>query len=293
LTTTIFYTTIEHTEPILHKDAFMLLNTPVEKNADEEKISFLKTIVENLSFPRPYGTQSNKKAEAYVCKEFKNIFNEFNLIGKHNNIYAGCSPDKAEILIGAHYDSVPNSPAADDNASAVAVMLLCAKELKNNSNICFMAFNCEEYGIAGSKEVAKNLNNLKEVHILEMVGYTSAIQENPLPGLIDCPTKGDFIGCVSNSKTFMTKIMSEANKISIPVVGVSLPTPDMNVIESISPHLLRSDHVGFWKNHIPTAMWTDTAEFRNKNYHLETDTPDTLDYFFMSEVAKNIIGLYK
>ena len=37
---------------------------------------------------------------------------------------------------------------------------------------------------------------------------------------------------------------------------------------------------------IPALMWTDTAEFRNPNYHRPTDTPETLDYLFMAEVAK-------
>ncbi|HMZ78882.1 MAG TPA: hypothetical protein PLL06_04215, partial [Acidobacteriota bacterium] len=32
---------------------------------------------------------------------------------------------------------------------------------------------------------------------------------------------------------------------------------------------------------IPALMWTDTAEFRNPNYHLRSDTPDTLDYGFL------------
>jgi hypothetical protein len=36
-------------------------------------------------------------------------------------------------------------------------------------------------------------------------------------------------------------------------------------------------------------MWTDTAEFRNPNYHLTTDTPDTLDYDLMADVARLLI----
>jgi hypothetical protein len=33
-------------------------------------------------------------------------------------------------------------------------------------------------------------------------------------------------------------------------------------------------------------MWTDTSEFRNPHYHQASDTPDTLDYAFVSEVTK-------
>jgi hypothetical protein len=53
-----------------------------------------------------------------------------------------------------------------------------------------------------------------------------------------------------------------------------------------TPHVFRSDHAPFWAEGIPALMETDTAEFRNPNYHKPTDTPDTLDYRFMTEVAR-------
>ncbi|MBO0753211.1 MAG: hypothetical protein J2P53_13925, partial [Bradyrhizobiaceae bacterium] len=37
---------------------------------------------------------------------------------------------------------------------------------------------------------------------------------------------------------------------------------------------------------IPAIMWTDTADFRNPNYHLTSDMPDTLDYDFMGDVTR-------
>ena len=48
----------------------------------------------------------------------------------------------------------------------------------------------------------------------------------------------------------------------------------------------RSDHTPFWQAGIPAVMWTDTSEFRNPHYHLASDTPDTLDYDFMADVAR-------
>jgi hypothetical protein len=35
-------------------------------------------------------------------------------------------------------------------------------------------------------------------------------------------------------------------------------------------------------------MITDTAFFRNPNYHQETDTPDTLDYERMADVVSGV-----
>ena len=56
-------------------------------------------------------------------------------------------------------------------------------------------------------------------------------------------------------------------------------------VERLLFDLLRSDHVPFWKRGIPALMWTDTANFRNPNYHQGSDTPDTLDYAFMTRVC--------
>ena len=60
-------------------------------------------------------------------------------------------------------------------------------------------------------------------------------------------------------------------------------------IGQLSHHLLRSDHAPFWRAGLPALMWTDTAEFRNPNYHRPTDTPETLDYEFMAEVARLLV----
>ena len=272
------------------------------KNKSKINQKYLKNIVEKISFPRPYGTVENQRAGNIIAEEFAKIFGtQPRFVGKHNNIYAGSNLDEAEIIIGAHYDSVPNSPAADDNASAVAVMLACAKELKDQKDICFIAFNCEEFGIAGSQDIVENYipkkNKLKYVHVLEMVGYRSFApnsQKNPLQGIIETPTVGDFIGVVGNNESFIKKIIDKANEVSIPVVSLALPKNiNCNQINLFSPHLLRSDHIGFWESNIPAVMWTDTAEFRNKNYHQKTDTPDTLDYEFMAEVTKLIVSLHK
>jgi Zn-dependent M28 family amino/carboxypeptidase len=51
------------------------------------------------------------------------------------------------VVIGAHYDSVPGSPAANDNASGVAAMLALAHEFsrrKTDRTLRFLAFVNEE-----------------------------------------------------------------------------------------------------------------------------------------------------
>jgi hypothetical protein len=146
------------------------------------------------------------------------------------------------------------------------------------------------------KELAGELKVLEQVHVLEMVGYRDRrpnSQKNPLP-MIPTPTTGDFLGVVSNKSHLIDQIIDAAGSISVPVVGLSIPSGlPLNAIGQLSPHLLRSDHAPFWEKNIPAVMWTDTSEFRNPHYHQPTDTPETLDYEFMAEVSELLVAVVR
>jgi Zn-dependent M28 family amino/carboxypeptidase len=203
-------------------------------------------------------------------------------------------------LIGAHFDSVPNTPGADDNASAIAVMLAAAKALGWRKDVMYVAFNAEECDLAGSlefvNEMAGNLTMLEQVHVLEMVGYRDRrpnSQKNPLP-MVQTPTTGDYLGVVANKGFLIDQIIKVADSISVPVLGLAIPPGlTLDAMRQLSPHLLRSDHAPFWAKNIPAVMWTDTAEFRNPHYHQPTDTPQTLDYEFMAEIAQLLVKVVR
>jgi Zn-dependent M28 family amino/carboxypeptidase len=50
-------------------------------------------------------------------------------------------------------------------------------------------------------------------------------------------------------------------------------------------HFARSDHKPFWDAGVPAVQVTDTADFRNPHYHRASDTPDTLDYERIADLA--------
>jgi len=260
---------------------------------------FLREVVNKLSFPRVYGTPANAKAEKVVAEVFRNVFGSCLVVGKARNIFAGTLA-QARILIGAHYDSVPDTPGADDNASAIAVMLAAARSIGYRSDVMYVAFNGEECGLAGSLEfvdsMASEMKRLEQVHVLEMVGYRDRrphSQKNPIP-IIQAPTTGDFLGIVANHAWLVSHTLEQAGSIDVPVIGLAIPEGiSLATIRQMSPHLLRSDHAGFWEKGIPAAMWTDTAEFRNPHYHQPTDTPDTLDYEFMADVGKLLANVVR
>jgi Zn-dependent M28 family amino/carboxypeptidase len=254
-------------------------------------LDYLREVVEKLSFPRVFGTPANARAEGIVADEFCRILGSTFIVGKTRNVCAG-NPKSARFLIGAHYDSVPATPGADDNASAISVMLAVAQSIGTRDDVLYVAFNGEECGLVGSLEFADQMSGdmklLEQVHVLEMVGFRDRqanSQKNPLP-LIQIPTTGDFLGIVANHGGLVDQIIEKAGSITVPVVGLAIPdNMPLEAIRQISPHLLRSDHAPFWEKNIPAVMWTDTSEFRNPHYHQPTDTPDTLDYEFMAEVG--------
>ena len=54
------------------------------------------------------------------------------------------------------------------------------------------------------------------------------------------------------------------------------------------PGVTLSDHASYWDAGFPAVMITDTAFFRNPNYHEASDTPETLDYARMAQVVDGV-----
>ncbi|MFK5976389.1 MAG: M28 family peptidase [Sulfurovum sp.] len=264
--------------------------------------SYLREIIEAISIPRHYihERKNNLKVRNWIKKKFEDLGLYSSYQGEYDNIIAtfdGVLMSECEIIIGGHYDSVPNSLGADDNASAIAGLLAVAKALKEinpSLKVMFVAFNREEDGLLGSYDFRNMLplelsKRIKCVHILEMIGYCSHKPNSQyIPeGLpVKVSDVGDFIAIISNR---------DSNHLIKPIIKIAetfqpkLPVKALKVflgVEKFFPHLSRSDHAPFWESKIPAMMWTDTSEFRNPHYHKASDSPDTLDYDFMRSVVE-------
>ena len=202
-------------------------------------------------------------------------------------------------LIGAHYDSVPRSPGADDNASGLAVLLAVAKvaaHLDRRDGLMFVAFNAEEEGLRGSHDfVRSKAAPIQMAHILEMVGFTKSVSHRQtLPkGLLRLISdvsieEGDFLALVSRSRDPL-ETLRRNTAVHVPALRI-IGLKSSRLLEWKFPDLLRSDHSPFWRAKIPAVLWTDTAEFRNPNYHRASDIPNTLDYRFMRRVAALLLA---
>jgi hypothetical protein len=263
----------------------------------------LREWVEKISVPRHFEAQSaqNRATGKWLAELFAEWGYDVRRQGAYENILAlprRLSPQM--VLIGAHYDSTPETPGADDNGSAVAAMLGCAEAVAKfapEAAVCFAAFNCEEDGIIGSADFVEQFLptadfRISQAHILEMVGfasYQSGSQRVPTGLPIALPGKGDFLGILANKNSggMMDAILAcartylpEFNVMALEVVAGA---------ERLFPVLGRSDHLPFWQRDIPAVMWTDTSEFRNPHYHRATDRPETLDYGFLLLVTQLLV----
>ena len=224
------------------------------------------------------------------------------------NIVSGLPSDHKNAnnyLLGAHYDTVAGTVGADDNASAIAVQLEVARQLCNignqlKHNVKFVSFTLEEPPAAftkhmGSRVYVKNARENKEridgMICLEMVGYTSPNQKYPIPlQVMGYPKEGNFIGIVGdfNSRKF-TRSLYRAfqSNDNLPVVKLDVPMRGWAL-----PDVRRSDHSSFWDEGYKAVMITDTSFFRNPNYHLASDTMETLNFNFMAELVRSLVTFF-
>jgi len=226
---------------------------------------------------------------------------------KYSNVIASIRgaklPDET-VIIGAHYDTVYGTPGADDNASAVATLLEIARALKGFSpdrTLKLIFFTIEEHPVFRSEDMgsyvyakdarARN-ESIKAMISLEMLGYYAnekGGQTFPLPLMsLIYPSTPNFIAVVGNpsSRSLVAKINNSLRASSrIPVETLSA--------FSFVPGVDFSDHRSFWKMGYPAVMITDTAFYRNPNYHRETDTIDTLDFDKMSDLLRGLIKTAK
>lgn len=260
--------------------------------------------------PRNYRELAHLNAAAdYIAEHFKQLNLQveeqtFDVDGNiYRNIIAYLGPKEGEVVIvGAHYDSFHDTPGADDNASGVAGLLELARLLSENPPsypVQLIAYSLEEppafaTQAMGSAVHAHSLSTseqkVKLMISLEMIGYfkdEKDSQQFPIKLLNALyPDKGNFISVIGrlsdSAQTRQVKALMQG-ATDLPVYSLNAPRA-LNVIDF-------SDHRNYWDANINAVMITDTAFFRNSNYHQLTDLASTLDYQRMAKVVQAVYAV--
>lgn len=218
--------------------------------------------------------------------------------GAQNIVFEVPGRRQAIVLIGAHYDSCDVSPGANDNASGVATTLELARifaEKPAPSTVRFVLFANEEppffkYPGMGSRATAENAKRRGDPIVgmlaLETIGfYTSEpdSQHYPWPVGLVYPSRGNFLAFVGDlgSRSLVHETIAAFRRSTqFPSEGAALP--------ATFPGVDWSDHWSFRQAGYPAIMITDTALYRDPNYHQVTDTAEHLNYAALARVTAGL-----
>lgn len=271
----------------------------------------LYSAVEKLTTVAPPRNYKNKPSLDNVAQYIKDKFSEYGFEPveqtykvndiTYKNIIASWGPQNSPVfVVGAHYDVYGEFPGADDNASGVAGIIELARLIGTNKpelncKIELVAYTLEEPPFfrtehMGSYVHAASLHKRNAEVIgmacLETIGYftdSESSQAYPLSLMkLAYPGQGDFIAVVSNfgSSALTDHFMKNLAATSVNAEQLKAP--------SIITGVDFSDHLNYWKFGYKAIMITDTAFYRNANYHQESDTIETLDFEKMAEVIKGV-----
>lgn len=259
--------------------------------------------------PRPCGSQAHCQAQEYIHSQWADAGFSVQRITLPSQ--AGLNlltepipndPSLPLLILAAHYDSIPDSPGADDNASAVAALLEIGRALHPSAwrpnvyraRLQLAAYDLEEAGLIGSffhvRQLQKKMVPVAGMLSLEMLGYCdSRPNSQRLPPMVRglYPEVGNFIGVIGNdgSRELACQVTDALRSIpDLPVENLVLPDQGQ-----LLPVTRLSDHTSFWDAGYPALMVTDTSFFRNPHYHQASDRPETLDYAFLSRVTLGLI----
>jgi Zn-dependent M28 family amino/carboxypeptidase len=208
------------------------------------------------------------------------------------------------VVIGAHYDTIEETPGANDNASGVAAVLALVRAFagtKPDRTLRFMAFVNEEPPFFWTHDMGSSVyaRQCKERHerivamlSLETLGYYSdekGSQRYPLRIFnLFYPTTGNFVGFIGN-----TRSRSLARTVAGSFRRAGLCPSEAAAMPGWITGIGWSDHWAFWQEGYPAVMVTDTALFRYQWYHTPEDTPEKLNYerfALVVEGLKKVVG---
>jgi len=276
--------------------------------ADKNNIeNHLKKITKTKQFRNWQNVAQLNEVATYIHDVFSQyadtvVYQEFTVENNgYKNVIASFGVEnETRIVIGAHYDVCGDQAGADDNASGVVGLLELARMLKDKKlkyRIDLVAYSLEEPpffmtenmgSYVHAKYLLDNKIAVKGMLGLEMIGYYSdrkKSQDYPVEGMEKMyGDVGNFLvlSCFENAKDFTKSVGQQLTtnaKDTLPMV----------VLESNNMDVHLSDHANYHALGFDACMITDTAMFRNKNYHQKTDNMETLD---MQRVAIAIDYVY-
>jgi hypothetical protein len=223
------------------------------------------------------------------------------------NIVAVAPGEAAEaIVLVAHHDTVRDAPGADDNGAAVALLIELGRLLAGRRvrrTVILAAPDFEEIGLVGSAQLVPWLaarHRVRGAIVFDPIGFMNperGSQKVPpgighiYPGQVERLAAGGNAGdtvvgiyrrrSVALARLYARCLSATIGSERVLLLRDPLDLPFFGPLAALVPvarNFSRSDHVPFWRAGLPAIQVTNTANFRNPQYHRAGDTPATLDY---------------
>ncbi len=290
--------------------------------ADDVDTAILAKQLNKICGPRSYNDEKSashlQAVTSHIEQEFLNnallirnqdILHEDvkgrNIIGVSNGSDTG-----SIFVVGAHFDTVKESPGADDNGSGLIAMLEIARIVSKYSfekSIHFVAFDLEEKGHLGSIAYVKNaLKDSASIHGMinfDMIGYFSEQPNSQVfpqgmdqlfPEVFNTVStnkfRGDFVVSAANERSQRLSLLFDSCA-HLPYCNIKTASLVLPGNGEIAPDLRRSDHAAFWDAGIEGLYLGDGANTRNPHYHSATDLPTMVSLNKVAAIVRATIVL--
>ncbi|MHA2461647.1 MAG: M28 family peptidase [Candidatus Thorarchaeota archaeon] len=254
-------------------------------------------IVQQLSVagPRPIDSAQNDQTKTWLESKLYNLSQgkiETDVVGSRESILGRLpgTGDGSEpaIVVGAHFDTVANSPGANDDGSGVAATLEIARVLSRYDwpiDIYFGFWNAEEIGLIGAEQVSNYLQSL-QIDILVYFNFDMLLVPSlsaPSDLLVNMAYN---VG--SGSSFHQSRYWAEL----VRTVNWNLGDPVVKPIRgSDVSHWQQSDHYAFISNGYSSVVYAfQTGDNRDTAWHTPQDTWDNplYDYNPATETVASV-----
>jgi len=290
---------------------------PLEKKMKTELIEIKKGMEADVDYLQKLGPRNSENDKSYKqlrqCEEWikQRWESQGYFVKKHTFSFKGKEYSNLEIeikgrtlpseiiVMSAQYDTLPDSPGANNNGSGIAILFQLSQLLRKHSpdrTLRLLNFINEEdpfFGteMMGSYQYAKRCRQREEdIRVMLSLDALGIYKEEPgtqtwpFPFSLFYPDRGNFLAFIGNlcSRKNMIEVTRGFKK------GSSFP-----IQAGVAPEWAKgaawSDHSSFWKFGYPGIMVTDTGGFRSSSHTTKEDTMEKLNFDAMSRI---VIGMY-
>jgi len=290
---------------------------PLEKKRSEDLGNIKNDLTSDLSYIQALGPRNStddksyaqlRKCEAWIKQRWESQGysvkrHSFSADGReYSNLeieIQGRSAPSEIIIVSAQYDTLPDSPGANNNGSGMAILFALSHLLRNHTpdrTIRLIEFVNEEDPFFGTEKMgsyqyakrsSERQENIRVMLSLDALGIyrnEPGSQRLPFPFSLFYPDRGNFLAFIGDfsARGYMLEATRGFKK------GSSFPI-EAGVVPKWVEGAGWSDHQSFWKFGYPGIMVTDTGGFRAPSHTTREDTMEKLNFEAMSRIT---LGMY-